>query len=243
VFSYVNSEISKGAEPHSTRASAVINNLPLFFAGLAKSEIEDVLSSAVQRKYQRGALLYAEGEAANEFFLLLSGRARYFTLTEDGRRVILRWILPNEVIGVMALLNDPRAYLASAESVRDSEILVWRREDIRRLTHCYPRVFENVLATAPDYFNWYIADHLALISDPAPKRLARVLSRVARDIGQHEADGVVLDITNEKLADAAHITRFSTSRFLSEWQRKGILRKRRGKLVLVSSERLLAVGA
>lgn len=239
----VNSEIEKGAEPPSTRASAIISNLPLLFAGLAKSEIESVLSSAARRRYERGALLYAEGEAANEFFLLLSGRARYFTLTEDGRRVILRWILPNEVIGVMALLNDPRAYLASAESIRDSELLVWRRDDIRRFAHRYPRMFENVLATAPDYFSWYIADHLALISEPAPQRLARVLSRVARDIGQPEADGVVLDITNEELADAAHITRFSTSRFLGEWQREGILRKRRGKLVLVSAERLLAVGA
>jgi CRP-like cAMP-binding protein len=97
-----------------------------------------------------------------------------------------------------------------------------------------------MLVTASDYLKWYITAHLALISHSAKQRLARVLFHLAKDIGQPVEDGIALDITNEELADAAHITRFSTSRLLSDWQRKGIVSKRRGKLVLTSSERLFA---
>jgi CRP/FNR family transcriptional regulator, nitrogen oxide reductase regulator len=222
-------------------ASPIVNELqaPLF-KGLAKSEIELVVSAAVLRKYQRGAVLSGEGEAANEFFMLLSGRARYFTLTEDGRRVILRWILPSEVFGVMAVMPELGAYLVSTESVRDCELLTWRRADIRRLALRYPRLLENVLTMTSDYFTWYVTAHLALISHSARQRLARVLFHLANDIGRPVEGGIALDITNEELADAAHITRFSTSRLLQEWQRKGILTKRRSKLVLISSERLFA---
>jgi CRP/FNR family transcriptional regulator, nitrogen oxide reductase regulator len=49
-----------------------------------------------------------------------------------------------------------------------------------------------------------------------------------------------LDVTNEELADAANITRFSASRLLNEWERKGVLTKSRNKIVLHSSERLFA---
>jgi CRP-like cAMP-binding protein len=101
-------------------------------------------------------------------------------------------------------------------------------------------LLENVLATASDYLSWYITSHLALISHSAKQRLARVLFHLAKDIGQPVEEGIALDITNEELADAAHITRFSTSRLLSDWQRNGVLSKRRGKLVLTSSERLFA---
>lgn len=236
-----NSEVASGSEPQPSAASPLSNELqaPLF-NGLAKSEIEFVVSAAVRRKSQRGTVLSTEGEAANHFFLLLSGRARYFTLTEDGRRVILRWIQPSDVFGAMALMHEIDAYLVSTESVRDSELLVWSRVEIRRMVLRYPRLLENMLTIASEYFRWYITAHLALISHSAPQRLARVLFQLAKDIGHPVEDGIALDITNEELADAAHITRFSTSRLLGEWQRNGILSKRRGKLILSSSERLFA---
>jgi CRP/FNR family transcriptional regulator, nitrogen oxide reductase regulator len=227
------------AELHTRAALLIVNQRqPPFLKGLAKPEIELVLAAAVKRKCCPRAIVYREGEAADQFFMLLSGRARYFTLTEDGRRVILRWILPNEVLGVMALRHEPGRYRVSAESVRDSELLVWRRADIRRLVVRYPRLLDNVATTASEYFDWYLTAHLALISHSARQRLARVLSHLSNDIGRPVPDGIGLDITNEELADAAHISPFSTSRLLGEWQRKGILTKRRGILVLVSSERL-----
>lgn len=236
-----NSDFASGVERQQSAASLIANGLqPPLFRGLEKSDIERVISAGVRRKYPRGAVLSTEGEAANHFFLLLSGRARYFTLSEDGRRVILRWILPSEVFGAMTLMHDPTLYLVSTESVKDSEVLVWTRADIRRVVLRHPRLLENVLATTSDYLSWYITSHLALISHSAKQRLARVLFHLAKDIGQPVEEGIALDITNEELADAAHITRFSTSRLLSDWQRNGVLSKRRGKLVLTSSERLFA---
>lgn len=215
---------------------------PVLFRGLTQPEITFVRSFASRRKCERGVLLSTEGETANHLFMLLSGRARYFTLTEDGQRVILRWILPGDVFGAMAILHDPDQYLVSTESVRDSELLVWNRTDLRRLVIRYPRLLENVLAIAADYFRWYVTAHLALISHSAQQRLARVLVHLAKDSGRREEDGIALDITNEELADAAHITRFSTSRLLSEWQRKGLLTKGRGKLILISPDHLFRFG-
>jgi CRP-like cAMP-binding protein len=53
-------------------------------------------------------------------------------------------------------------------------------------------------------------------------------------------EGVELDIRNEELANEANITIFTASRLLSEWQRKGILTKRRGKIVLHSPGTLMS---
>jgi CRP/FNR family transcriptional regulator, nitrogen oxide reductase regulator len=56
---------------------------------------------------------------------------------------------------------------------------------------------------------------------------------------QRSSEGIELNIRNEELANEANITIFTASRFLSEWQRKGILTKSRGKVVLRSPETLM----
>jgi len=211
---------------------------PPLFEGLSKSEVDLVIAAATHRKYARGLIVATVGEPADQLFLLLSGRARYFTLTEEGRRVLLRGILPGELFGGSALLHKPSSYLVSTEAVKGSEFLAWNRADIRRLASRYPRLLENALTTASDYLTWYVTAHLALISRNAPQRLARVLFHLASDIGRHTPAGIELDVTNEELADAANITRFTTSRLLSEWRHHGVLAKRRSKVVLCSPERL-----
>jgi CRP-like cAMP-binding protein len=58
-------------------------------------------------------------------------------------------------------------------------------------------------------------------------------------MGQRGTEGVELNIRNEELANEANITIFTASRLLSEWRRKGILTKSRGKVVLRSPESLM----
>jgi CRP-like cAMP-binding protein len=139
---------------------------------------------------------------------------------------------------VMSLLTNPSLYLVSTEMLKDSLLLVWDRTTIRDLVALYPRLAVNALSTASEYLALCVATHVALTCHNARERLAEVLVNLTRGIGQDAPDGVELDVTNEELANEANITPFTTSRILSEWQRKGALVKRRGKVLLRSPERL-----
>jgi CRP-like cAMP-binding protein len=61
-----------------------------------------------------------------------------------------------------------------------------------------------------------------------------VLVKSARQFGRTGREGIELDLTNEQLAVAAHISMFTATRHLSKWQRTGLLKKYRGKIVLPS---------
>lgn len=235
------SELAVNGGPQANAILLILDQLqPSLLRGLTKSEVELVVAHAAQRKCRRGAILTEEGQPADQFFMILRGRTRYFTLTRDGRRVLLLWKLPGETFGGMTLLHVPSEYLVSTVAVRDCELLVWNRTDIRGLVTRSPRLLENSLLLASDYLRWYIRTQLVLISHSASQRLALELFHLANDTGASAQDGVELDVTNEELADAANITRFSTSRLLSEWERKGVLTKSRNKIIVHSSERLFA---
>ena len=47
-------------------------------------------------------------------------------------------------------------------------------------------------------------------------------------------EGIEVNVSNEELANEANVTIFTVSRLLSEWQRKGLLVKSRGRVVIRS---------
>ncbi|HEY4933702.1 MAG TPA: Crp/Fnr family transcriptional regulator [Terriglobales bacterium] len=216
----------------------ILNVKPRFFEGLGPTEVKTIVSAAKHRRYLQNSVIVNQGHPADYFFLLTSGRARYFYATPDGRKVILLWLPAGEIFGGAALLSRPSDYLVSTEAVMNCSVLVWDRATIRALVTRYPRLADNTLLIMFDYLAAYRAVHVSMTCHSARERLAQVLGHLATGIGQKVPGGIELDVRNEELANEANVTPFTASRLLREWQRQGILRKSRGKVLLRAPERL-----
>jgi CRP-like cAMP-binding protein len=103
----------------------------------------------------------------------------------------------------------------------------------------HPALFVNALALASEYLASYLAAQVAMVSQSADRRLARVLLGLSRAIGRQCENAVELDMNNQSLAEMANISPFTASRLLSQWQREGTVRKMRGKLLVQNPQRLM----
>jgi CRP/FNR family transcriptional regulator, nitrogen oxide reductase regulator len=203
-----------------------------FLSGFPPGELNYIVGAATQRHFPADSIVVSQGQPAEVLFVLTKGRARYFFITADGRKLLLPWIAPGEIFGGMAILAVPSFYLAGTETLKESHVLAWDRSTLRRLAIQYPRLLENALTIASDYFSWYLATHAALTADTARQKLAQTIINLARGIGKRVPAGVELEITNEDLSYAASMTLFTVSRLISEWRHRGVIAKSRGKLVL-----------
>jgi len=220
--------------------SPLVRNLaPRFLEGLDPADINTILAVATQRRFLVNSVIVNQGNPAEHMFLLLTGRARRFFLTPDGQKIVLLRLPPGEIFGGAALLTRPSNYVVSTEAITNSSALVWSRSTIRSLSARFPRLVENALLIMFDYLVAYRGVHISLICNSSEQRLAQVLANLAAGIGQNVPRGIELDVRNEELANEANVSLFTASRLLSEWQRKGILIKNRGKVLLRSPERLL----
>jgi CRP/FNR family transcriptional regulator, nitrogen oxide reductase regulator len=223
----------------AVKVSATTNHFRArFFVGLPVPAVKAVLAAASERRLFANSIIANQEDSADHLFLLTEGRARYFFVTQEGQKIILFWLTPGEIFGGAALLSRPSSYLVSTEMVRDSTVLVWNRMAIRRLINRYPKLMENALSVAFDYFTWYRAAHVALTCHTARQRVAQVLEHLAFGLGQEVAGGIELDVTNEELANAANVTAFTASRLIRQWQRSGALAKSRGKILLRNPKQL-----
>ena len=216
---------------------------PRFLSGLSKAELDTVLSAAKHRQFRASSVVINQEDPAERFFLLTSGHGRHFVITGDGRKILMHWLTAGQIFGGAAILSTPFQYLASTEVLSDSCALVWERQTIRELATTCPTLLDNVLSIAvTENIAWSTAAHVSLTSDDAHGRVAHLLLSLASAIGEAANGGVEMKVLNEDLAEGANVTPFTVSRCLSEWQKAGILAKRRGKILLQQPELLLAAG-
>jgi CRP-like cAMP-binding protein len=209
-----------------------------FLDGLDPPDVRAILGAATTRHFSSHVIVYEQGLPAGEFFLLATGRARYFCISPSGQKMLLHWLKPGDTLGIASLLQNAPTYRVGAETVLDSSMLMWTRRSMLTLLDQYPRLLHNALSLAAEYLDLYIAAHAGMVSSTARQRLASVLAHLTEALGREVPRGVELQATNEELANAANITLFTASRILSEWQAAGALTKGRGRIVLHSPKRL-----
>lgn len=236
-------ETHKGWRTATNRLLSAGHLVSPFLARLAEPELDAVLSAATHRVFPAKTVVTEEGDLAEHFFVLVSGRARYFFLTQDGKKVILHCLVPGEILGGLALLSEPMCYMASSETITQTSTLVWERATIRSLIVQYPKLLDNALSVLAKFLVLYRIAHAALICETARQRLATVLTDLARCTGHTTAKGVELNVTNEELASAANITSFTASRLLNGWQRKNLISKKRGRILVFSPAKLISQAA
>jgi CRP/FNR family transcriptional regulator, nitrogen oxide reductase regulator len=223
----------------SELASFVKRLRPPFLQDLGAEEFNAVLSAARQQRFLAKSVITNQGHPANHIYMILTGAARSFFLTQAGHRLHVYSYPAGEMFGGMALVARHSEYLVSTEATKDTYTLIWDRTNIRRLILRYPQMMDNSLSIASEYLNVSIANQVALSCHSARQRLAEVLVSMASGIGRRAPSGIEVTVRNEELAAAANVTTFTVSRTMSEWQRAGLLSKTRGKVLLTFPERLL----
>jgi CRP-like cAMP-binding protein len=201
-------------------------------------DLEAIVAAGREKRFAANTVIVDQARRAEKLFLLLSGRARHFYMTEAGQKILLRWLVPGDVTGAAALLSKPWQYHFSTEVLTDSTLLAWDRNTLKELTTRYPEFLRNTLFVLENYMDWYLTAHIALTCRTGRERCVVVLRSIAHAIGLQAAGGIELAITNEELANAAAITEFEVSRFMSEWQRAGAVIKTRGKIIVRSFDAL-----
>jgi CRP/FNR family transcriptional regulator, nitrogen oxide reductase regulator len=210
-----------------------------FFAGIRGNHLSEILRAAKTRKMRARQIIMGEGTAPPRLFLLKSGRAKFYRVTPSGEEIVLTNLVPGDIFGLGNLLAPAMPCIGTAETTRDSELLVWEPSRIRSLAHKYPRLAQNALCIALRYLAAHFDRLLALVTGTAAERLARVVLHLGKESSAVVPTGAEIAVTNEELAAEANISTFTVSRLLSMWSRAGALKKSRGKIFVKSPEKLI----
>ena len=103
------------------------------FNRLSESQLERVLAISQDKKIQEGQWLFREDEEAQHFYLIKEGAIELLTVVDENTEIPIAMVRSkNGCIGISALV-PPFRYSLSARAAHDSNLLVFKREDLETL--------------------------------------------------------------------------------------------------------------
>jgi CRP-like cAMP-binding protein len=226
---------------NSQRVAPVTTPLSIgLFRGLHKHEIDVIQAGAVKRTFVESQIIISPEEPSAHLFVVDVGCVDFFVVTNEGREILLRRLVPGNAFGFATFLSEPNGYFGTAKAVHETEALVWERRVVRQLAVAYPRLVENALHASLHYLALYAKRHIRLVSNTAQEKVAYALTNLGSRTGHVLPGGVEVEIKNEDLASLADVDYFTVSRIFGEWERQKVVQKSRGKVLIRCPEKLLA---
>jgi len=170
-----------------------------------------------------GAAIIAEQSRTSDLFTLLSGWAFRFRSLRDGRRQILNFLLPGDLIGLQEQLTGDSPY--GVEALTAVRLCLFQRNRLWDLFRHHPGLAYDVT---------WLAAHEELIVDEnlvtvgrrsAQERVAMLLIHLfkrAESVGLKRGDWVPFPITQQHIADALGLSLVHTNRTLRGLARLGL---------------------
>ncbi len=196
-------------------------------AGLDEASLGRLAAIARRREVGVGEEVFAQGDPATAFFLLVRGEVKVFKLLRDGRTATLRYVRPGDTFAESALSVD--RYPSHTEATAPSVVYRFPVAEFRALMVSEPELAVAVMAR--------MAQLMALLNRrveelllPVPARLARFLLELCSEQLRPPAVGAGppricrLPMTKRDLAARLGTVPETLSRAFGSLKRAGVVR-------------------
>jgi CRP-like cAMP-binding protein len=201
-----------------------------FAARLTGEEHDALLDAGRSRRYSRGARLFHEGERSDFLVLVVSGRVKIVTSSEDGAETLLSVRGPGDLVGEFAAIDGaPR--LATAIALEPLDVVTLTAEEFRGFLARFPRAAVELVRALVDRLRESDRRRMEFGAHDVTGRLAWLLAELG---GQTAADGPgVVELSQQELAGLIGASRESVARSLGVLRRRGLVETGRRAVIVL----------
>ena len=202
----------------------------LIFSEIASHHLVQLTNTSVRRKFSKGKHLFHEGEMANSFYQLLSGKVCMYRLSPEGEEKVFQTLHGGDTLAESAMLMSPNLYPLSARVEKSCEVQVYSRHALLDLCKENPEFSLQLLSALSTRLNQNInrIDQLTLKS--AGQRLVAYL--IEQYQLQH-SEWLTLPVAHGTLAGQLNIAPETLSRLFQRLRQAEVISGKRQTVVLL----------
>ncbi|MBE7432577.1 MAG: Crp/Fnr family transcriptional regulator [Anaerolineales bacterium] len=199
-----------------------------YFDDLKESMLKDIAGHMQLREYQRGDVLFWEGDPCEGLFILEHGSAKIFRISAQGRQYIVRILQEGDTFAEVPAF-DEGASPVNVEALETCRVWIIDKNKLHALVMEHPMFAQKVLAN----FGTMLRGMVRMVSEMAfyqvTHRLARLIdAELPQDKSQHW--------TQEQLAARLGTVREVVARSLKEMERSGAIKLEDRRIQIVDRE-------
>ncbi|MGA7614247.1 MAG: Crp/Fnr family transcriptional regulator [Thermoanaerobaculia bacterium] len=209
------------------------------FEHLAPGEIDELVRQTTLRTLVPGEILFHQGDEGHWAWIVAEGQIRLSKLTRDGEQMIVAFMTPGLLFGVVAALRSFR-YPVSAVATTGAVLIGWSREVLQPYLERHPQIAVDAMKIVSERMQELQERFHELATIPVPQRLARVLVKLEEQ--RIESASPALTLSRQDLAEMIGTTLFTVSRLLKSWDAEGIVKSGREKVIVKDHAKLEELG-
>ena len=201
------------------RHMPIIHSLPVF-SKLSDTDLSDLLRHADIRSYEKGKLLFMQGETLSRYYLILEGWVKLYKSTEAGDEAVLQMLSAGDSLMEAAVfLNIPS--LVSAQVVQDAKLLSLPAPIIRQSLLDNKNLALNMIGGLSMRSQGFIRqiEHSRLKT--ATERVGWFLLKLGMEQNGGKANAITLPYDKSTIASYLDMTPETFSRTLKRFKNKG----------------------
>ena len=190
------------------------------FSTLTNQELEQVHQNKISYTFEKGAVLFEEGNALNGMFCVRSGVCKLMKLSDNGRHQIVKLVSSGDTVGQRSLVSDERTNLKaialnSVEAcfIPKTKILSWLKTN-PKLAFGMLRCLAKDLKSADD-------NVVKMAQKSVACRLAKLLLFIEAQFGVTNEGFLKLKLSRDDYASLIGTTTETTIRTLSNFKKEG----------------------
>ena len=201
---------------------------------LNKSQQDTLINSAVNRKFKKGEILHNGSDDCTGLILIISGRLRAFTISEDGREITMYRLFERDIclFSASCIMNSIQFDITIAAE-KNTEVLVIPSEiykSIMEVSAPLPNYTNEIMASRFSDVMWLIDQVMWKSFD---KRLADFL------LNEMSIEGTsTLKITHETIGNHLGNPREVITRMLKYFVNEGLISLSRGTIEIIDKDGL-----
>jgi len=211
---------------------SAIKKCPLF-AGVTEEDLDHLCRIGKVREPSRGELLFSDGEEAEGFYVVGTGKVKVYKLSSEGKERILHIVHPGGTFAEAAIFGSGK-YPAYAQPLETSRLVFFPKREFLALLHEHSQISINMIAGLSRFLRQFATQIEELTFKDVPARLARYLLDLAGD----ETDRVELPISKSQLASNLGTVSETLSRTFRKLTDEEIILVRGKNIDLLDRDRL-----
>lgn len=220
------------------RAREALRRTPLFL-NLSPEELDRIVRIGSPRRIAKRQPIFRQGDRADGFFVVASGRVKVFKLSEEGKEQVLHLLDPGQSFAE-AVLFEGGTYPANAEAIEETELFFFPKRPFIELLEKNPKMTLRMLGSLAKWLRRMtdLVEDLALRD--VESRLVLYLAEGMRQRGIPMEDGAEFELPVGKnvLASRLGTVPETFSRTLRKLQEQGTIRVTGKRIRVLSADRL-----
>ena len=173
-------------------------------------------------KFERNQQVFKQGDAADAVFYIQKGKVKLTVLSEQGKEAVVGILEPGQFFGE-GCLNGHRMRIATTTAMEECVITSITKEAMIAILHTEPKFSELFMAYLLTRNSRVEEDLIDQLFNSSEKQLARLLLLLAHFGKEGAPQPVLVDISQETLAEMIGTTRSRVSFFMNKFRRLGLI--------------------